>query len=481
MQNGAEAIYVPKNEETLRDFEVLNNHLPDYGSRKLLISRNENLENSLISTLYHFGCIRYNEYGRINLKFNYSLCSLDYPSIISTLVSYNKEENNDYKCDCLAPIITLQIGLFTNIQLFGSVFYKDAFWCLPLESDFESVQWQTIVQYVQWMMGGRIAIFHGKNTLSTSKIKTEVVDEQFIKQLRAIKCNDTDEINTYRCVRKILQAMFQWKILSIKSNKVLIKWFFILEQYLQLYIKGSNDKEQCLPNKVLYEPFYREVPKNRTVWTASTYVANIQNKLQTICKDYISAKSLKNITKMMEDNNKQFSDILLIVTFNNALYNVIPYVEILFRSFFPHILYCGPEKPLNIVNISFISYGSNLPGHLHGSFSYECSILAYNMFPYMPGGYLFFSDDVLVLPHFLLSLPIDKIWFVPRSIQYYYYIVDLEQKCPISNPIRLGKCDNKIWVAQPTRRFWFSDYFNQTKTMLLEFHRKARQSEIFEK
>ncbi len=433
------------------------------------ISVNESLTNKIVTTLSHFGCVRYNEYDHLHPEFNYTLCTLDYPSVISPLVSHDYAENSDYTCDSLAPIVTLQVGLFTNIHLFGSIFFKDAFWCLPLEIDFDNLQWQIVIQHVQWMLGGKIALFHGKSTLHTSKIKTTTVNEEFIKRLRTIKCTTTEEINTSNCVRKIVQTMFQWNILTKKSMETLSNWFFKLEQYVQPYINGKIYKEEC-SHKVLYKPSYKIFHKN----TTNKYVAGAQSKMQQICTGYTTKQSLNDITNLMQNNITQFFDMLLIIIFNNAHYSAISYTEILSRTFFPYMLYCGPEQPDNLLNISFVSYSGNPSGHRHGSFSYECAILAYHIFPYMPGGYFFVGDDVLILPHLLLSLPTDKIWFVARHSRYFHHIVDFDHKCVV----RKGQCDSKVWIGPVMLKMWFVEYLNNTKTMLQDFHKQAKHSAI---
>ena len=471
---GAEAIYIPKNKETPKDFEVLNNHLPDYGMRKLLLSSDKATSNKITTTLSHFGCIRQNEYEGLNPPLKYSLCTLEYPSIISSLVYYESEERGDYECDNLAPIVTLQSGLFANIQLFGSMFFKDAFWCLPLEIDFDSIQWQTLLQHVQWMMGGKIAIFHGKNSLRSSITNTSIVNEKFIEQLTTIKCSRIEDIYTSQCVRKVLLAMFQWNILSPKSNEVLRKWFFKLKQYMHFYVKDSFYNVQCSPNAVLYAPFYKTLLKSTTSLTKSVQIVKKQNKIKKICWNHIQKKILNDTIKMMQSTIKQINDVLLIIIFNSAHYSAIPYLEVLFRGFYPRILYCGPENPLNLMNLSFVVYSGNPTGHRNGSFNYECIILAYNMFPYMPGGYFVIGDDILLFPHQLISLKTDKIWFLTRKSRA---IVDFGQKCKSVD----GKCVPKESVRPEHLKMWFVEYFNNTQTMLLNFHKEAKKSITFYK
>lgn len=159
--------------------------------------------------------------------------------------------------------------------------------------------------------------------------------------------------------------------------------------------------------------------------------------------------------------------MLLIVIFNNAIYSAVLYIELLFRVFWPNILYCGPETMTSSARVSFASFGANLPGHRPGSFNYRCVAHAYSMYPYMPGGYFITSDDILLVPHLLSRLPVDSVWFVPNG-----YIVDFDRKCPI----RDGKCDTKTDTGPGLQSLWFTEYFNESVAVLNDMRIESRIS-----
>ena len=115
----------------------------------------------------------------------------------------------------------------------------------------------------------------------------------------------------------------------------------------------------------------------------------------------------------------QLKDILLIVAFNREHYEAIPYIELLYRSFFPNMVYCGP-KPLNITswtadyNISFITYKDMPKAKRPGSLNYICMANAMIKHPHYTG-YLLFGDDVMLIPHRFPKFSPDKIWYWPHN------------------------------------------------------------------
>jgi len=144
----------------------------------------------------------------------------------------------------------------------------------------------------------------------------------------------------------------------------------------------------------------------------------------------------------------------------------------LYRSIFPHILYCGPS-PLDTASfpilrgyrISFITH-TEWPVHrTAGSVSYQCAIQAVRM-NFAVDGFLFASDDLLLLPVPLSKLNRDRVWFVPaREIR----IGDLDtlREC------HLGMCDfHPHWD-------WWADYKSATIEALDRMSQLARSSPLF--
>ena len=81
----------------------------------------------------------------------------------------------------------------------------------------------------------------------------------------------------------------------------------------------------------------------------------------------------------------KFPNIVLIITFNIASYSTIPYVELLYSSFFPTRVYCGPvDTPQDLWMLknaaefygssAYTTYTGTDRGRkgMPGSFNYEC-------------------------------------------------------------------------------------------------------------
>ena len=145
----------------------------------------------------------------------------------------------------------------------------------------------------------------------------------------------------------------------------------------------------------------------------------------------------------------QIEDILLIVVFNSPFYQSFPYVDLLYRSFFPNILYCGPEtlnttkfKQVADYKVSFIKY-ENYRGYENGAFNYQCFMRAVEM-GYKVSGYLVIGDDDLLLLNQVASLPRDKVWADDAG-----YIGDFSQM-PAKQCV-FDKCernDTDYWVTK---------------------------------
>lgn len=113
-----------------------------------------------------------------------------------------------------------------------------------------------------------------------------------------------------------------------------------------------------------------------------------------------------------------FTDILLVVVFNKPHFENIPLIEILYRPFFLHILYCGPgsvEMSFEHYDFRYLSYTETPKGHYPGSFNYECMVSAMTM-NYTVKGYLFLADDTLWSVHKVPSLNKSSIWYLPKHV-----------------------------------------------------------------
>jgi len=143
----------------------------------------------------------------------------------------------------------------------------------------------------------------------------------------------------------------------------------------------------------------------------------------------------------------------------------------LYRSIFPHILYCGP-KPLDTASIpalsgyriSFITYEQWPVHRAPGSVNYQCAIQAIRL-NFAVDSFLFASDDLLLLPVPLSKLGRDQVWFVPAN-EIRIGDLDTLREC------YLGMCDfHPHWD-------WWADYKMATIGALDKMTQLARSSSL---
>jgi hypothetical protein len=433
LQQGAEAIYIARDSTSIQDLALLDKHIPDFAVRKLFIERN-NSDEVNFDTLTHFGCHHGNKGDVPEPSFTYTLCTLDYPAIITPLVTRHTAVNETLVCDRRAPMATAHKGTYVDLDLQGSLFFKEAFWALPLSVTMATGLWESVVQWVLWRQGAHVGVWSGKDTLTaTPRPSTAAnVDPDFIYKLSAVQCLSDAEWSASLCVNKVLVSLNSYGILQAQDTVLLRKWFLRVTKSVPYDLTGEVAQTQCLPSMVKYQPINAKHREDAT---------SVKTRIQLgkkMCTPHLEKESLNNIFNLINNNNRKFDDMLLIVVFNNAFYSTIPYIELLIRAFWPNILYCGPDTMTSSARVSYVSFGANLPGYRRGSFNYRCVVHAYSMYPYMPGGYFITNDDILLLPHLISPLPLDSVWFVQHRV-----VMDFDRKCPF----RDGKCDTKMYYS----------------------------------
>ncbi len=168
-----------------------------------------------------------------------------------------------------------------------------------------------------------------------------------------------------------------------------------------------------------FTPNTREHHKNKDHFTTITNLRMIRQVYGDTCTAHLN----KNLSMSFSMPWVQFENVLLLVVFNNPHYESIPYIETMYRPFFPYILFCGPGIPdFNLPNtrrvknfhFSFYSYKGTKAGFAKGAFNYECMEAAIKM-QFAVEGILFLADDVLVSIHHLTGLNLSHAWYLPGS------------------------------------------------------------------
>ena len=456
LQHDAEAIYVASKSTTVNDLSLLERQLPDLEMQKLFFSRTDPSIN--LSIRDHFGCTI--STAEKFLSYKYEFCAIEYPEIISPLISYDRLTSEPIICDKNSPMVVAQTQTYVEMQLFGSLFFKEAFWALPLSPKFDNfMQWHLVIQRILWLYSGNVAIFHGQEKLIGHLFSSSFdINLEFFHDLDSLNCTGFSSVD--HCLTASLQSLSKWLVLPIEEQRLLNKWLLLIQNYMPLEQKTPP---KCLSKDVQYRPAYRH--ERRDIVSENLEIS--YSLLQRSCTDYLQRSSMDFLENSIKKSWKQFDGILLVIVFNNAHYEAIPYLETLYRSFFPNLLYCGPDTPQpQATKFSFISYGGTPPGHSNGSMNYECLILAYSMYPYMSGGYFVIADDILLLIHKIVELPVEQTWFIPKS-EVRIGEIQRNREC------KLNMCD--FYTHWP----WWLDYQNATITALLNLREQAKKTQLF--
>ena len=334
---------------------------------------------------------------------------------------YDEDQPNTAMCDQFAPPISLPPGQFAQYDQFRALHVKEAFWSLPFvdRPRFGSI-WSLIVQHFLGLTGSRLMLHIPSSQLVMADTQDHSSSTEATKViLKDSKCNSTS-LNL--CIFNLVTLLSERRIVDLSVVQVLKQWLQSLAQIgYKFPAVGTKQTVMCFSDKIIFQP----VDHNEEQTESSEEIIPILNSYEInkvhkeTCQTYQNTSFFEKVT--LSQPWAQFSNILLLVVFNNPYYESIPFVETLYRPFFPHILYCGPGLPnlsvppgypLNNFQFSFYPYRPTIHGNPNGSFNYECIINAFRM-KYPVDGILFLADDVLLAPGKVKGLQYDSIWYVP--------------------------------------------------------------------
>ncbi len=348
----------------------------------------------------------------------YSFCTKQIPGIQASVPVDNVES-----CDLHAPPITLASGAFANINPSWALYSEDAFWALPFyskpkQSSIIDMLWGLIAQKLLWISGNNLLINteHSKQNDPSSDAKFEGVSET----LRGWKCHS--QIFSV-CILDLVQDMAEQLNLEQHYVDDLHLWLKALNgSNYQFPLVSPSKSGLCKADNVLFHPVCKSliaVEDNLKFKPINTKTPNINlQEHDRIYRNTCPPRNVGNSHINFELPWVSFPDVLLIVVFNKPHYESIPFVDTLYRPFFPNILYCGPGFPnmnsqeLKNLKFSFYSFGQTKKGHQMGSFNYECMIKAVEMF-FPVSGYWFVSDDLLLSVHKIKNFRLNRTAFVP--------------------------------------------------------------------
>ena len=365
LKNGAEVIQTATLERSITKHQAFGNHKTFYGHQ------NEQMLQK------HFNCIKTsqstvvdNSHREAALVSNAVFFSSDKSIQRSSSIIHNYTDLES----CQTPVYPVR--LFTNqtsnvvLDLENARFNKQAFWALPvveLGKD-EMIIWSQIV----------FRYFEESNTLLVlSDLQTKIQD---VNQRYSTNMHTNTGIDPFNLSTEIINS----SIFLTKNKKGIISWIDS--------VRDCQSKPRSRMNVSMFSDINTNIENEK-------YIKNLYHNT---CAAYGTGVE---ITKTWVE----FKSIVLVVLFNNRFLRIIKYLEILYRPFFPKIVYCIPyqtedEQLLNFdFNATVIQYKQNTG--TNGGTNYIC-VHHVQRLRLKAEGYLFLADDVLVSPTLLKQLPI---------------------------------------------------------------------------
>jgi hypothetical protein len=451
-QNGAKAIYFADVENIWEVTELDFVHLSHATSRGLIYTSNHS--GTLFNSGYHYACFKesISDAASASAISLYYLCQRDTAVYVPAIIDHRYSSDAGVTCNKMAPDVTMGAGVYTDISVVGAYFLEPGFWTFHAfaENNF-NVVWSYMTQWLLWHTGKRFTTYW--SGIRHLHYRTDVNTYQIISMLDNLECSDDFVSCTYFIAERIIDA----QLVSKDFLPAVRQWFAVLLEsgYSFPHLFVSSKSNTCMTDldEVKYQPLdvsESSMPNQQH----NIPIANLIHSVDLYEKTCFGQIVTADVTVDLSKPWKQFNHIMLVITFNEPHYEVIPYLEILYRSVFPHIIYCGPHidfshhTVLKDYKITFITYKTSSAGNVSGALSYECAIKIAHL-NYHAKGYLFASDDLLLFPAMLAKLNEDSVWFIPQSE---IRIGDLKtmREC------HLGMCDFF------THWTWWEEYRNAT-------------------
>ena len=473
----------------------------------------------------HFGCgfSEKNEYLEYSFEPRYDLMQHEIPAVqapISVKPAIDSTDDTardtDTYCDSQAPPVSIAEGIYVDhLQLENAFFTKRAFWALfvpalvrDLDMDPLALNLlKIVVQKVLWTIESRVMLWipnllnKNVNQADTSrnnidKTKSEFPNAQsegdgFLNALHAVQnleCDYSDSVE--KCLTRYLAVLRHQSYISNSVVEILKAWFKIPKTEVLFNPDPPTFKDRCTSKDVKFHAVKRKKYDSKSHFK-STGRYDDNNQKESVPYTFVPTTNVEameeHLVKTCATVNEidwyrlidisqpwtRFNDILLVVIFNIEHYDVLPSLEVLYRPFFPNILYCGPGLPskqqealLGMFKYSFVQYEQVARRFYPGSSNYQCVAMGMAM-SYDVTGYLAIGDDVIMSLPKLNDFPRDTIWFINSTCHF---------RCDVFKETCRSK-KNHVNINDPI--FWFHKYKEEAQRSSLTMSNRPSDSAEF--
>ena len=399
---------------------------------------------------------------------DYKICKSVTSRLVAPAVFYIGGENSSTSsADHRAPQVTIKDGTFTHFGKDLILFPYESFWALPaalsIHNHSEQTQaWSLAIQHLLWLCGVKVTLMPPVMVKGSfpAPLRLPNNTDRTLQFLDAWSC---DENGFYKCLFSLADHMIQHQLMDDTLKREMISWIDLIKSagYSEPEIRVHS--ELCEKTPVNFYPVPQPLVLSSSHILSQKYAVKMRRLIYKSCVNIYPIRSL------VENPKIQFRDVLLIIVFNNPHYSAIPFLETLYRSIFPYILYCGPTKldysnPFLMNDISFITYDEPVKNYSHGAFNYQCLRIA-SQLKYSVTGYLVIADDLIFNPWNVYDNLRSRIWY-PGYIK----TADIRSGLECRN----GVCDVS------TRWRWWSDYRTQVLNVLNDLKMYSKTSSSIE-
>ncbi|XP_050404791.1 uncharacterized protein LOC126820736 [Patella vulgata] len=331
--------------------------------------------------------------------------------------------------DGYAPPAILPPGVLVPFNSQNTLFLQDVLWALVLPTsvtfrvtDIWRGYW---IQRLMWEIDANLGFF-GPNAFQKRNSHSYVKDAQdedmlyfmthdLVDFLLEWKCDQS--LKFFACAVKLTEDMNKkgfWKGSDVELIKA---WFNDLTKLnykeptrkpFMMQFELNSQPNQDTSSEVTSLMFTAGEMFPPMYYDSKYIISSYWNRVQGILK--FCDRSDFSLNKASFEQ-PTFPEIVLVVVFKDTSYDVIPNLNMLYASKFPHIVYCGSDissyqKSAKSFTEPFTFVEANVQ---RGYYNYRCLSKAMEM-GYRVSGYMMITSETLLNPWTIETMPRDRIW-----------------------------------------------------------------------